>query len=207
MAEPLKEKYGEANGVKFCGRQPRAEMPNWFAKADALIISLTDQYCLTLPGKFQSYIKTGKPLLGILNGEARELIRSGKAECVVVRDGRVAATERGRGVSPLLNLYDSSPDALRGGLVVDKVIGRAAGFIIISGGAKAAHGELISEDAIVLLKKHGIAVSGTKIVHRILNRKMDGLCPLEQSVLDQEDPAAAMSALRRRVAELGAPRR
>lgn len=74
MAEPLKEKYGETDGVKFCGRQPRAEMPNWFAKADALIISLTDQYCLTLPGKFQSYIKTGKPLLGILNGEARELI-------------------------------------------------------------------------------------------------------------------------------------
>ena len=74
MAESLKEKYGETKGVKFCGRQPRAEMPNWFAKADALIISLTDQYSLTLPGKFQSYIKTGKPLLGIINGEARELI-------------------------------------------------------------------------------------------------------------------------------------
>ena len=74
MFEPLKEKYGEAKGVRFCGRQPRAEMPNWFAKADALIISLTSKYCLTLPGKFQSYIKTGKPLMGIINGEARELI-------------------------------------------------------------------------------------------------------------------------------------
>jgi len=74
MAESLKEKYGDIKGVRFCGRQPRAEMPNWFAKADALIISLTDQYSLTLPGKFQSYIKTGKPLLGIINGEARELI-------------------------------------------------------------------------------------------------------------------------------------
>ena len=74
MFEPLKEKYGEIKGVRFCGRQPRAEMPNWFAKADALIISLTDQYSLTLPGKFQTYIKTGKPLLGFINGEARELI-------------------------------------------------------------------------------------------------------------------------------------
>lgn len=74
MLEPLKEKYGEAKGVRFCGRQPRAEMPNWFAKADALIISLTDQYSLTLPGKFQTYIKTGRPLLGFINGEARELI-------------------------------------------------------------------------------------------------------------------------------------
>ena len=74
MLEPLKEKFGGVSGVKFCGRQPRADMPNWFAKADALIISLTDKYCLTLPGKFQSYIKTGKPILGIINGEARELI-------------------------------------------------------------------------------------------------------------------------------------
>lgn len=74
MFKPLKEKYGEANGVRFCGRQARAEMPNWFAKADALIISLTDQYSLTLPGKFQTYIKTGRPLLGFINGEARELI-------------------------------------------------------------------------------------------------------------------------------------
>lgn len=78
MAEPLKEKYGETEGVRFCGRQPRAEMPAWFAKADVLIISLTDRYSLTLPGKFQSYIKTGKPLLGILNGEARELIEEFK---------------------------------------------------------------------------------------------------------------------------------
>lgn len=74
MFAPLKEKYGETNGVKFCGRQPRAEMPQWFTQADALIISLTDKYSLTLPGKFQSYIKTGKPLLGFINGEARELI-------------------------------------------------------------------------------------------------------------------------------------
>ena len=74
MFEPLKEKYGETKGVRFCGRQPRADMPKWFAKADALIISLTDQYSLTLPGKFQTYIKTGKPLLGFINGEARELI-------------------------------------------------------------------------------------------------------------------------------------
>ena len=74
MADPLKEKFGDLANVKFCGRQPREKMPQWFANADVLIISLTDKYSLTLPGKFQSYIKTGRPLLGILNGEARELI-------------------------------------------------------------------------------------------------------------------------------------
>ena len=82
MANPLKEKYGDAANVRFCGRQPRNDMPKWFVQADALIISLTDKYSLTLPGKFQSYIKTGKPLLGILNGEARELIKEFDIGCV-----------------------------------------------------------------------------------------------------------------------------
>lgn len=74
--DELKAKYAmsEDSTVKFLGRQPRAEMDQWFAKADALIISLTEEYRLTLPGKFQSYIKTGKPLLGFISGGTRELI-------------------------------------------------------------------------------------------------------------------------------------
>ena len=81
MLEPLKEKFGGVKGVKFCGRQPRADMPQWFAKAGVLIISLTDKYCQTLPAKFQSYIKTGKPIFGILNGEANDLIKEFKLGC------------------------------------------------------------------------------------------------------------------------------
>jgi glycosyltransferase involved in cell wall biosynthesis len=53
-------------------------MPKWFKKASALIISLTEEYKLTLPGKFQSYIKTGKPLIGILLGDAAEMIEENK---------------------------------------------------------------------------------------------------------------------------------
>lgn len=76
MLEPLKKLVEEkkVKGVVFQGRQPKAEMGKWFAKADALIISLIPEYRLTFPGKFQSYIKTGKPLFGILEGDARQMI-------------------------------------------------------------------------------------------------------------------------------------
>lgn len=76
MLEPLKQLVAERDikNVHFKGRQPKAEMGKWFALADVLIISLTSEYRLTLPGKFQSYIKTGKPLLGILQGDARKMI-------------------------------------------------------------------------------------------------------------------------------------
>lgn len=129
-------------------------------------------------------------------------IRAGKADCIVIQNGKVAALAKGRGLSPLLNLYLDNPGIFKGSVVVDKVIGRAAAFVIISGGAVQAHGELISEDAIALLKKHDISVSGSKIVPRILNRKMDGICPLEQSVLGITEPAQALTAMQKRIAEL-----
>jgi glycosyltransferase involved in cell wall biosynthesis len=80
MLEPLQLLVKENNipNVVFHGRQPRSDMPNWFKKASALIISLTEEYKLTLPGKFQSYIKTGKPLIGILLGDAAEMIEEHK---------------------------------------------------------------------------------------------------------------------------------
>ena len=133
---------------------------------------------------------------------ARTLIRTGKAECVVLQDGRTARIESGRGVSPLLRLYDRDREALRGGILVDKVIGRAAAAIAICGGAKFVHGEVMSEDAQRFLKKNGIPSSCGLFVKRILNQRRNGLCPLEKSVEGIADPAAALSSLRRRVAEL-----
>ena len=133
---------------------------------------------------------------------AKMLIRTGKAECVLVKNGKITHIERGRGVSPLLRLYDRNPDAMRGGIIVDKVIGRAAAAIAISGGAAFVHGELMSEDAQRYLKEYNIAASHVLMVHRILNRKRDGLCPLEQSVSGISNPQQAMSAMRKRIAQM-----
>ena len=94
MCDPLKERFAGLDAVKFCGRQPRQDMPNWFAKADVLIISLTDKYCMTLPAKFQSYIKTGKPIFGILNGEANDLIEEFKLGCTAKPDDLADIAEK-----------------------------------------------------------------------------------------------------------------
>ena len=138
---------------------------------------------------------------------AKKLIRAGRAECVVLKNGHIAGIERGRGVSPLLRLYDRDRTALRGGIVVDKVIGRAAAAIAICGGAEFVHGEIMSEDAQSFLKENGIPSSCTLAVRRILNQRRDGLCPLEKSVEGITEPAAALTALRRRVKELQRPSR
>ena len=130
------------------------------------------------------------------------MIRENRAECVAVQGDKIVAVERGRGVSPLLNLYDRDKALMKNAVIVDKVIGRAAAFVIIKGGASEVFGKITSEDAVVLLKKHNIPVTYDLLVPRILNQKRNGLCPLEDSVKSTEDADIALKSMRKRIMEL-----
>ncbi len=133
---------------------------------------------------------------------ARAMIRENRAECVVLHAGTIIAAERGRGIRPLLALHDAPESPLKNATVVDKVVGRAAAFIAISGGAGHVHGELMSRSAAELLTARGITISHQRLVPEILNQKQDGLCPLEQAVAGISDPGQAVTALRRKLHEL-----
>lgn len=134
--------------------------------------------------------------------KAKKLIRENRAECVVVRDGSIAAVERGRGVSPLLNIYDTRKEVMKNAVIADKVIGRAAAFVIIKGGASAVYGRITSEDAVKLLSEHKIPVTYDLLVPHILNQKRNGLCPLEDSVKDTDSADIALESMRKRISEL-----
>lgn len=62
--------------VQFHGRVPQADMAEFYAIADALIISLIDKpiFSLTVPAKFQSYLIAGKPMLAVIKGEVASLV-------------------------------------------------------------------------------------------------------------------------------------
>ena len=130
------------------------------------------------------------------------MIRENRAECVAVQDNKIVAAERGRGVSPLLNLYDRDKALMKNAVIVDKVIGRAAAFVIIKGGASEVFGKITSQEAVDLLKKHNIPITYDLLVPRILNQKRNGLCPLEDSVKSIEDADTALKSMRKRIMEL-----
>ena len=133
---------------------------------------------------------------------ARELLLANKAACVILKDGKIILQENGRGVAPLLDAYDKLGANMQGTVIVDKVIGRATAAIAIGGKVRHVHAEIMSEDAKAFLQAHGITASHTQLVPRILNRKRDGLCPMEQTVTGITDPAKALSALRKKLADM-----
>lgn len=68
------------DNVQLLGRHPLESMPGLFAQADALLVSLktNDVFEKTIPGKVQAYLASGRPLLGMINGEAaRVIVESG----------------------------------------------------------------------------------------------------------------------------------
>lgn len=66
------------------GERPVEQMPDFFACADCLLISLKKEYIfsLTIPSKLQSYLACQKPVLGSLDGEGARIIKDAQAGLV-----------------------------------------------------------------------------------------------------------------------------
>lgn len=75
------KEHGLEGTVHCLGRYPLAAMPMLFRQADVLFLSLKDSgiFGLTVPSRLQAYMSAGKPVVAMLNGEGREVIK--EAQC------------------------------------------------------------------------------------------------------------------------------
>ena len=80
IQEQINEK-GLSDKFYFLGSYPPEEMPHYFACADALLITLkkADIFSYTIPGKLQSYLACGKPIIGALDGIGKKIIEESKS--------------------------------------------------------------------------------------------------------------------------------
>lgn len=87
---------GLENNVILVGRHPLDRMPSFFAGADALLVTLRPEpiWGMTIPGKVQSYLAAGKPLLAMLDGEGARVIEEAGAGFVApAGDGEALAKQ------------------------------------------------------------------------------------------------------------------
>lgn len=87
-------KERELDNVIFHGRKPPEEMPEYYAMADGMLVTLTaDPYIgLTLPAKVQSYMAAGKPVIAAANGEIPQVLsEAGCGYCAPAEDGKALA--------------------------------------------------------------------------------------------------------------------
>lgn len=87
LAEATRRGLGN---VVLPGRFPVEDMPAFMARAEALLVTLSDQaiFRQTIPSKLQSYLAAGRPILASLNGEGADLVvAAGAGLCSAAEDG------------------------------------------------------------------------------------------------------------------------
>lgn len=150
----------------------------------------------TIVSAVQRHSHYGAEIKTLSLEKAKQMIKDGKASCVLIKNGRIMRTMSGQGVAPLLSIYEKEPEVLQGAFVVDKVIGKAAALLLVLGGAKGAYGLVVSSAGCAYLKARGFQVNYGELIDKISNRTGDGICPLENSVLDLDDPEAGYYRLK-----------
>lgn len=98
----------ELKNIRFYGRLPVSQMPKFYSMADAMLITLKDNMNIsyTLPGKVQSYMAAGKPIIGAINGETNHVVT--EAQC-----GIVCAAEDYLNFAQIINEYCESEISIK----------------------------------------------------------------------------------------------
>lgn len=75
------DRLGLHDQVVMLGRHPIDAMPRFFRAASALLVPLKADpvFASTIPGKVQSYLAAGKPIIGMLDGEGARVIEESGA--------------------------------------------------------------------------------------------------------------------------------
>ena len=131
---------------------------------------------------------------------ARELLETGSYTCVLVRDNTLyTATERG--VKPLVRWLTEGLE-VRDFSAADRVVGRATAYLYRLLGVKEVYAQVMSRAAAEVLDAGHIRHSYGTLVDNIINRQGTGICPFEAAVLHIQDPRAALTAIREKMAQM-----
>ena len=119
----------------------------------------------------------------------------------VVHKGEEEYTSTERGVTPLVLLLESGRD-FSGSVAADKTVGAGAAHLYILLGTRSLWANVISAPALSLLTSHGITVTYGECVPNIINRKGDGICPIESAVAPAKTSPEAYTLIKSTLAAL-----
>lgn len=140
------------------------------------------------------------PVIYKAANKARIALAHGEKTLIVIRDEKQLHFSVERGMKPLLDIIEKSPELLVGSIIGDRIVGRAAALLCVYGKAKAVFGNSMSDEAIDLLEKHDILPTWRDAVPYIVERDLKSRYLLDLHVKEIDDPAEAYRMIRDYVA-------
>ena len=106
-----------------------------------------------------------------------------------------------KGIKSLLQLLNSGKNYLNYS-AADKIVGKAAAMLYKLLNVNDIYGEVMSIKAINFLEQNNINFKYKIKTNEIINRKGTGICPMEETVLNIENPTEAKKLLEDKLKEL-----
>ncbi len=130
---------------------------------------------------------------------AKELLNQGYSLAMCL--GETVYTSNERGVTSLLYFVENKVD-VTGFYCADRVVGKGAAFLYVLLNVREVHACVISKCAKEVLTSNGIKVTYDTQVDRIINRDKTGYCPIEEAVIDVNEPSLAYDAIKKKLLAL-----
>lgn len=122
---------------------------------------------------------------------AIKLLESENYTCVAVK-GESRYFSHERGIKPLVAWQALT---MQGYSVADKIVGKAAAFLYAKLRISKLYAKVLSEGGKAVLDSYNIPVKYGTLTANIINRKGDGICPMERAVKDISDCETAYKTL------------
>ncbi len=114
---------------------------------------------------------------------------------MIYKNGELIFESNLKGIRPHLKAINELGSELKGSLMVDKILGRAAAFLLIYSGAVEAITVVVSTPGKRLLEEYDIRLSYNEEVPHIKMENGVIYCPFERMVQGIQDPTEAYLAI------------
>ena len=119
--------------------------------------------------------------------EIKEILHEKKASLVVAYgSGEVKEYYQNR-IKDIKSILQENPEALKGAIVADKVIGKVASSILTVAGVKEIYADVMSQYAIPVLEENHVRYEFQEKVDYIKNKDNTGMCPMENKYKEEKD--------------------
>jgi hypothetical protein len=139
-----------------------------------------------------------------MNSYLEELDRTGNS-LMIYRGRRLIFQSASKGIRPHLEAIEKHGEALRGTLMVDKIVGRAAALLMLYSEAAEAQAQVLSRPGKQVLDMHGLPTTYVELVDHIKMKDGSIYCPFERMVQDISDPEEAYAAIVEKMKSLDEP--
>jgi len=131
-----------------------------------------------------------------------EILEQEKKSLMIYKHSELIFESELGGLLPHLEAIEEYGPELEGTLMVDKVVGRAAAFLIVYSHAGEVITKVLSTPGKRVFEKHGLKYGYHLEVPNIKMKNGEIYCPFERMVQGIEDPGEAYRAIREKMNNL-----